>query len=91
MKAVWTLVKDVPELVQYFPDFEDDELPDRSFMWTVLSTLRYSQCKQLINEARTARSKKSETNNDELIEIHPEFLEKLMAASILSTGKQNVE
>ena len=77
VKPVWTFVKDVPELLQYFPDVQKDELPNRSFMWMILSTLKPDECKQLINEARVARSKKDEENNNELIEIHPEFLKKL--------------
>ena len=90
VKPLWAFIKEVPELLQYFPNLEKDELPDRYFMWTILSTLRYDEWKQLINNARNARSKSDKENNDELIEIDPEFLNKLIATSILSTGKQRI-
>ena len=80
-------IKEIPELLQYFPNLEKDELPDRSFIWTILSTLRYDEWKQLIWDARNARSKCDEENNGELIEIDPEFLNKLMTTPMLSAGK----
>ena len=90
VKPLWAFIKEVPELLQYFPILEKDELPDRSFMWTILSTLRYDEWKQLIKNTRNARSKSDKVNNDELIEIDPEFLNKLIATPILSTGKQRI-
>ena len=88
MKAVWAFIKEVPELLKYFPNWDNDELPDRSFLWTILSTLRHDEWKLLINEARNVRSKNDKQNHDELIEIDSEFLDKLIATPILSTGKQ---
>ena len=88
MKAVWAFIKEVPELLKYFPNWDKDELPDRFFMWTILSKLRHDKWKQLINEARNARSKKDKQNHDELIKIDSEFLDKHIATPILSTGKQ---
>ena len=40
-------------------------------------TLRSDECKNLINDARIFRSKNDEENNDELIEIHLEFMKNL--------------
>ena len=52
---VWALVREVPELMIYFPDLEQNELPDRTFMWTILSTFREDAVKSLIEEARKSR------------------------------------
>ena len=40
VKKVWSYAKELPELLEYFPDIEEDELLDRSFMWGVVGTLR---------------------------------------------------
>ena len=64
------------QTLSIFPRFTKGWAPDRSFMWNILSTLKPDECKQLINEARVVRSKKDEENNNELIEIHPDFFEK---------------
>ena len=72
--------------MKYFPDIGDNHVPDRAFMWTVLGTLKYEACQQLLKDARKARSLETEENKDDLIEIHPEFLERLLATPLLPKG-----
>ena len=40
IKPIWDYVKEVPDLVKYFPSLNQNELPDRAFLWGVLGTLR---------------------------------------------------
>lgn len=40
VKPVWGLAKQVPDLLEYFPDMKDSETPDRAFLWAILGTLR---------------------------------------------------
>ena len=85
-KAVWNFVKEVPKLLKYFSDLTDNELPDRMFLWTVLSTLRSDDWKIMLEEARKPRCKQSEDNNREFIEKHPYLLKKILAAPMLTKG-----
>ena len=78
VKPVWEMIKEVPDLMSYFPDFQANEVPDRSFMWSVVSTLRPEACKELLEKPRKTRSLNSEENKNELIEIHPDFMDKLL-------------
>ena len=89
VKNVWNFVKEIPELLQYFPEFADDDYPDRDLMWEVLGTLRKNACKRLIHDSRMARSKNEEENKNDLIEIHPEILDKLI--QIPSTSKRKIQ
>ena len=84
VKPVWEMIKEVSNLLSYFPDFQANEMPDRTFMWSVVSTLRPDACKELLEKARKVRSLDSEENNDELIEIHPDFMDKLLDIQNLS-------
>jgi hypothetical protein len=59
-KIVWGYVKEVPELLIYFPDFKETEIPDHSFLWGILGTLRQKACQDLLDQARLARSKEGE-------------------------------
>ena len=43
VKPIWSFVKEIPELLKYFPDLEDDELPDRSFLWGILLTKKNNE------------------------------------------------
>ena len=85
-KRVWSFVKEISELLKYFPELSDDELPDRSYMWTVLSTLKMEEWKKLVEEARKARGQNLEESKESLIEVHPEILEKLLQAPLLPKG-----
>ena len=80
-------MKEIPELLQYFPEFADGDYSDRDFMWGVLGTLRKDACKKLIHDSRMARSKNEEENKNDFIEIHPEILDKLIKISSASKLK----
>ena len=67
-------MKEEPELMKYFSDIEEDHLPDRLFIRTILSTLRGEGCKKLIEYTRNVRALDSVKHKDELIEIDPDFL-----------------
>ena len=77
-------VKEIPELLKYFSDFKENQLPDRSFLWSILGTLRTKECRQLLEDARKARSKNSEENKEELIEIDPDYLNQIVLALTMS-------
>ena len=75
--------------MKYFPDIEEGQLPDRSFMWTILSTLRGEACKKLIETARTARGSDSLEHKEELIEIDPSLLNDIMQTPLMSKCKRS--
>ena len=87
VKPIWEHVKEVEELAKYFPTLKDNELPDRAFLWGILGTLRREVWQKLIDEARKVRGKNSLENIDDLIEIHPDFLDKIMKAPTLSKSE----
>ena len=57
----------------YFPTLDENELPDRDFMWTILWTQMEDEVKKLVREARKNRDVGNKEDKQELIEIHPEF------------------
>ena len=71
----------------YFPNIDEDELPDHSFMWGILGTLKKDEWKKLIEEARVSRSLDSAESKEDPIEIHPDFLDALLATPNLPGRK----
>ena len=71
----------------YFPNFKEDEIPDKTNMCIILCTLKLDKWKKLIEEARKARGHSLEESKDPLIEVHPEILLKLLEAPLISKGK----
>lgn len=55
-----------------------NQLPDREFMWNVLHTLKPQSTKALIEDAFKNRGIENEEDKNEMIEIAPEHLEKLI-------------
>ena len=74
---LWKFIKEVDELYVYFPDYSESELPEREFLWIIISTLKSDETKAIINQAREQRSQKASDNSDNLIEVAPEILEKI--------------
>ena len=71
----------------YFPTLDENELPDRDFMWTILWTQREDEVKKFVREERKNRDVGNEEDKQELIEIHPEFLNTLLGAPNTNKGK----
>lgn len=64
------------ELYDYFPDYHEQDVPERDYLWTVISSVMPQETKTLIQEARSARgvNKKEEK---ELIRITPKLKEEI--------------
>ena len=86
-KTIWRFVKEVPELLKYFPFLGKGEDPNRTFLWTVLSTLRQIEWKSILEEARKIRTQQSGEDQNELIEILLDLLNRFIVAPILTKGK----
>ena len=86
IKKVWSYGKELPELLEYFPDIEEDELPDRLLMWGVVGALQRDAWQTMLEEARMAWSLGNDESKDELKEILPQILEEIMTVPISSKG-----
>ena len=76
---------------EYIPELSEGELPDRSFLWGVLRTLRNEAWQELFQNARKSRSSGVEEDNNEMIEIHLTMLDKLMKIQNISKGSLKFE
>ena len=74
---IWSLVREVQALVQYFPTFQPNQLPDRDFMFSILSTLRYDDLHKMVQNARKHRSIKSPEADDDLIHVWKNLYEEI--------------
>ena len=50
VENIWPLVKE--ELINYFSDYGQKQLPDRKFMFSIIGTLRFVEVKVMIKGAR---------------------------------------
>ena len=71
LSKMWAQVKADPELMIYFPDYLESQLPDRDYMFSIISTVYPKTLKEIISKARENRAIVNEADDDELIEIDP--------------------
>ena len=71
---IWSLIKDVEELMIYFPDYSEMQTPDRDYMFSVLATTRYEELKRIVKNARKQRAKENKVPEDQFIFIQQNIL-----------------
>ena len=71
------MVKDVSKINIYFPDYTDDELPERDYLIAIISTVNTEATQEIIAEAREQRWIQTQDNLDNLVKITTEFKEEI--------------
>ena len=64
-------------MIRYFPDYPDNILPEKYFMYIILATIYPKNTKNLILEWRKKRSITESHDQQKLIEAVPEILEEI--------------
>ena len=76
---IWNLIKEAEELKVYFPDLDVHQLPNREYMYSILSTLRNYKVKSMILNVRKNRSIDSKEKENDLVFISNEIYEEKIA------------
>ena len=87
---LWPLVSEVPELIQYFPKFQPNQLPDRDYMNSILATFRNVEFKTIILNARKNRSLKAPESDENFIHINKKLYDEINAVSNQQRKKSNL-
>ena len=72
-RIIWAFVKEIPELMIFFPDYTSKQCPDKDYLFSVLGAVREDQLKELIQETRKKKSVYEEPDINEFIEITEEM------------------
>ena len=73
VENVWSLVKQNDNIMVYFPDISPNELPDRRFMNSIRTTLRFKKVKAMIEGARKNKALNEEKEDADFIHIEREL------------------
>ena len=65
-------------MMRYFPDYLDSQIPDRQFMYSIISSTYPNALKVLINDAKKKRSLVKNNDDNEMIEMKPEIKEEIL-------------
>ena len=73
----WPLIKEIGYLNVCFPDLEENEYPEREFLWTILSIFHSENTKELIKTVRNNRTTKERADQNSLIQIDPSIYQEI--------------
>ena len=77
VKKIWPQFEENKELLKFFPDFNENELPERDHFYGILTTLYEDEVKQLIANAREVRTQVKPESWEELVEFDPSILKEI--------------
>ena len=77
VKCIWENIREMEEYTVYFPDFAENQLPERDYLIAVISSLNQEATQTIVDEARKIRSVAQEGDSDELVAISSELLEEI--------------
>ena len=72
-KNIWPLVKENEDLMIYFPDLKASQLPEKEFMYGILSTLRPDAIREIIASSLKNRSPIEQEDKGDLVEVSNEL------------------
>ena len=74
---IWKLVEGVQDIMQYFPDYKANQLPNREFMFGILATFCFDIINNMVQIARKNRSVKALTDESNLVHIAKAFYDEI--------------
>ena len=77
VEYIWPMVKDVPELNKFYPDFKDKKKCDRKYMFQILATMRHDELSSIIRNIKKNRFLLENNDEDETILTYKNLLEEI--------------
>ena len=77
VEKIWPIIKEVPDLIIYFPDYKANQKSERKYMFQLLATLRYEEINRMLTNARKNRELQKESDNKEFIFIQSNMLKEI--------------
>ena len=53
---MWPMIKYIPDLYKFFPDYGENQLVDRKYVFQVLTTIKFEAVSNMVMNARKSRS-----------------------------------
>lgn len=89
VKKLWEHAKESKEVLKYFPDDLDTQLPDKQYLHSVLLAKFSKGVKQLVTEARSTRALVDEADKEDFFEIDPEIKALVKQMLLIGSRLQN--
>ena len=78
LKNVWGVFKENQTVKEYMPDIKENELQERKFFFSILSTIYPDEIKAMIKDARKPRAVTQTQTKQEKIKLTKEIMEEIL-------------
>ena len=71
VSKLWPYVKEISEMIQYFPKIKEKEPPERDYMWVIISTINSEATIKIVKDVRKNLRSEDVVNQNQLVEEDP--------------------
>ena len=82
----WNIIKEVDEIMIYFPHYKPNEKPERSYLIAVISTINPEATKEIVANARELRSIAVTNKQENLVQLTSEMRQTISSFSLLKVS-----
>ena len=83
ISKIWNIIKEVDEIMIYFPNYKPNEKPVRSYLIAVISTINPEATKEIVANARELRSITVTDMQENLVKLTSEMRQTISSFSLL--------
>ena len=83
ISKIWKIIKEVDELMIYFPNYKPNEKPEISYLIEVISTINPEATKEIIANARELRLIAVNDKQENLVKLTSEMRQTISSYSLL--------
>ena len=85
ISKIWNTIKEVNEIIIYFPNYKPNEKPVRSYLIVVISTINNEATKEIVAYARELRSIVVTDKQKNLVKLTSEIRQTISSSSLFKS------
>ena len=66
-------------LARYFPDYKPNQMPERRFMYSILTTFRFDEVSAMVKNARENKALQNSADDDILVHIEKNLYKEIQS------------
>ena len=66
-------------MARYFPDYKPNQMPERRFMYSILTTFRFDEVSAMVKNARDNRALQNSADDDILVHIEKNLYKEIQS------------
>ena len=86
ISKIWNIIKEVDEIMIYFPNYKQNEKPEKSYSIAVINTINPEATKEIVANARELRLIAVTDKQENLVKLTSEMRQTISSLSLLKVS-----